>query len=62
MNSLSSPGTATLPREARPPARPPLGVETWLAAALVAGGLAAAWAWHGAGMELFLAGLGGFCL
>lgn len=62
MNSLPSPGTVALARETCPPARPPVGVETWLAVALVAAGLAAAWAWHGAGMELFVAGLGGFCL
>lgn len=62
MNSLSSPGATGLPRGGEPAARPSPRPESWIALALVAAGLAAAWAWHEAGMELFLAGLGGFCL
>lgn len=62
MNSLSSSGATGLPCGGEPVARHSPRPESWIAFALMAAALAAAWAWHEAGMELFLAGLGGFCL
>ncbi|MFN7754071.1 MAG: hypothetical protein ACK5TE_17570 [Pseudomonadota bacterium] len=62
MDPLTLPHQAGLAQDAEPAAPARIRPEGWIALALVAAGLAAAWAWHGAGMELFLAGLGGFCL
>jgi hypothetical protein len=62
VDTLTTPGRVEPARGEAPSGRPALQPETWIALALVAAGVAAAWAWHGAGMELFLSGLGGFCL
>jgi len=57
----------TLPARPSDPRRPDsdrwrLRPETWIALGLVVGGLALAGLWPAAGLELFLSGLGGFCL
>ena len=62
MNRLTLTHRAGLEQATEPAAPSRIRPESWIALALVVAGVAAAWAWHGAGMELFLAGLGGFCL